>query len=53
MFFIILILICAISFLVGFLLGKNATPKISIRRTSPIENPEEYENFLKYNGDIQ
>ncbi|MBQ6848125.1 MAG: hypothetical protein IJO62_04355 [Clostridia bacterium] len=52
MFLIILIVISAVSFLIGLFLGKSMKPKMKAQKISYLEE-NELKNFLNYDGNIQ
>ncbi len=53
MFLIILICLCAFSFSLGLILGKNASPKIKAEKSLYFEEDGELEDFLSYDGSVQ
>ncbi|MEE0899140.1 MAG: hypothetical protein U0L88_16145 [Acutalibacteraceae bacterium] len=54
MFILLLIFVSVCFFSIGFHLGKGKTPKVKVKRKSAEnESPEEYKNFLYFDGSIQ
>ena len=54
MFILLLIFVSVCFFSIGFHLGKGKTPKVKIKRKSAESlSPEEYKNFLYFDGSIQ
>lgn len=54
MFILLLIFVSVCFFSIGFHLGKSKTPKVKVKRKSAEnESPEEYKNFLYFDGSIQ
>ena len=54
MFILLLIFVSVCFFSIGFHLAKGKTPKVKVKRKSAEnESPEEYKNFLYFDGSIQ